>query len=75
MNNVYEEIKSRYANIITITDDDKMNRDNTILIPKNENYRDLISIIPLQLLGYELSIARGINPDFPRNLAKCVTTE
>jgi glutamine---fructose-6-phosphate transaminase (isomerizing) len=75
MNNVYEEIKSRYANIITITDDEKMDRDNVILIPKNENYRDLISIIPLQLLGYELSIARGINPDFPRNLAKCVTTE
>lgn len=35
----------------------------------------LINIIPLQLMGYYLSIAAGNNPDRPRNLAKSVTVE
>jgi glucosamine--fructose-6-phosphate aminotransferase (isomerizing) len=33
------------------------------------------SNIPLQILAYELSIQKGINPDIPRNLAKVVTVE
>ena len=35
----------------------------------------LINIIPLQLMGYYLSVAAGNNPDRPRNLAKSVTVE
>ena len=75
MENVYEEIKSRHAQIITITDDIDINRENKIVIPSNTSFRDLLCIIPLQILAYYLSINRGYNPDFPRNLAKCVTTE
>lgn len=77
--NAYEEIKSRHAEIIVITDDVtiKMNPDykNVILIPENENFSQMLAIIPLQLLSYELSIAKGLNPDMPRNLAKVVTVE
>ena len=35
----------------------------------------IVSIIPIDLLAYRLSISRGINPDKPRNLAKSVTVE
>ena len=75
MNNAYEEIKSRFAPILFITDNKKCKYDNTIIIPKNKIYADLLCVIPLQIAAYYLSIERGLNPDMPRNLAKCVTVE
>jgi glutamine---fructose-6-phosphate transaminase (isomerizing) len=75
MNNVYEEIISRYASVFTITNNLDYNRDNTIMIPFNNTYNNLLSIIPLQLISYEISVKKNINPDFPRNLAKVVTVE
>jgi len=45
-----------------------------IEIPRVEEiFYPLVSIIPLQLLAYHLAIARGLDPDKPRNLAKSVT--
>ena len=38
-------------------------------------YNEIIFTIALQKLAYELSIAKNINPDKPRNLAKVVTVE
>lgn len=73
--NAYEEIKSRYANIILITDNEDVNFPYIIKIPKNEIYANLLCVIPLQLLALKLSIQRGFNPDMPRNLAKVVTVE
>lgn len=73
--NAYEEIKSRNAEILIITDDQDCNLPNSIIIPENDTFRHLLSIIPMQILGYELSISRGLNPDMPRNLAKVVTVE
>jgi glucosamine--fructose-6-phosphate aminotransferase (isomerizing) len=35
----------------------------------------MLSVIPIQLLAYNLAVSRGINPDTPRNLAKVVTVE
>ena len=75
MNNAYEEIKSRYAPILFITNDNKCNKENLIILPYNEIYGDLLSVIPLQIISYYLSIHRGINPDFPKNLAKTVVVE
>ena len=75
MNNVYQEILSREANIIFITDDTKCKYPNRILIPENKVFGDLLSVIPLQLLAYYLSLEKGYNPDFPRNLAKSVVVE
>ncbi len=72
--NAYEEIKSRHASIIFITDKD-VNRDNMIKITYNESFQDLLSIIPIQILAYRLSLERKLNPDMPRNLAKVVTVE
>ncbi len=73
--NAYEEIKSRHATIIYITDKYKVNKENIIQIPRNKSFQDFLSIIPLQILAYKLSLSRGINPDMPRNLAKVVTVE
>ncbi len=73
--NAYEEIQSRHATVIMITDKYDCDKLNSIIIPLNQTYRNLLSIIPLQLLSYELSLSRGLNPDMPRNLAKVVTVE
>jgi glucosamine--fructose-6-phosphate aminotransferase (isomerizing) len=75
MNNAYEEIKSRYAPILFITNDNNCNKENSIILPYNEIYGDLLSIIPLQIISYYLSVHRDINPDFPKNLAKTVVVE
>lgn len=75
--NAYHEIKSRHASILFITNNkhNANGKENTILIPDNDSYVDLLSIIPLQMLAYKLSVRKGINPDMPKNLAKVVTVE
>lgn len=79
--NAYEEIRSRHANILFITDNvqSSVRSNNTdtkvLIIPRNNMYREVLGIIPIQLLSYYLSIKKGINPDMPRNLAKVVTVE
>lgn len=35
----------------------------------------LLSVLPLQILSYRLSLERGYNPDFPRNLSKTLTVD
>ena len=48
----------------------------TIYIPKaDEHFIGSLAVIPLQLLGYYVSVARGLDVDKPRNLAKSVTVE
>ncbi len=42
---------------------------------KDPRLNPIISVLPLQLLAYKLSVARGYNPDRPRNLAKSVTVK
>ena len=75
--NAYNEIKSRNAKILFITDNASAihDKENVILIPENRNYGEIFAVIILQLLAYKLSIVRDINPDFPKNLAKVVTVE
>ena len=62
-----EEIKSRYAYVIGISDR-QLNEnifDRIIQIPKNYYFRQLLSIVPLQLIAYELAFMKGHNPDMP----------
>ena len=73
--NCYEEVASRKSPIIFITNNSNMQKENTIYIPHNESFSSLLSIIPLQLIAYKISVLRGINPDKPKNLAKVVTVE
>ena len=45
-------------------------------IPKlDDHFIGSLAVIPLQLLGYYVSVARGLDVDKPRNLAKSVTVE
>lgn len=76
MINTGEQIKSRGAHIICITDDETLVKhfaDDIILIPNNGLLTPLLAVIPLQLLAYYISVNKGINPDKPRGLAKTVT--
>lgn len=75
-NGVIDEIKCRDGNIIVITDKHNYKKgDNIINIPHNNTFSSLLAVVPMQLLAYELSVARGFNPDFPRNLAKTLSTD
>ncbi|THV00714.1 isomerising glucosamine-fructose-6-phosphate aminotransferase [Dendrothele bispora CBS 962.96] len=48
----------------------------TIRVPKTVDcLQGMLNIIPLQLLSYHLAVGQGYDVDFPRNLAKSVTTE
>ena len=48
----------------------------TVYVPKTDpHFTPSLAVIPLQLLGYYLSVARGLDVDKPRNLAKSVTVE
>ena len=79
--NACNETKSRGAfNIIITTNMEPyinlgINCKHIIEIENNETYSSLLANVCIQLLSYYMSIARGYNPDFPRNLAKVVTVE
>lgn len=50
--------------------------DFTVYIPKTDpHFATSLAIVPLQLLAYYISVARGLDVDKPRNLAKSVTVE
>jgi len=72
------QVKARGADVFVITDNKSLVReitDNPVTIPNNGPLTGLISVLPLQLIAYELSVLKGIDPDTPRNLAKAVTTD
>jgi len=73
--NAYHEVKSRKASIVIITNKYMKDIENIIYVPQNNTYNNILSIIPLQMLAYKLSLSKGINPDMPKNLAKVVTVE
>jgi glutamine---fructose-6-phosphate transaminase (isomerizing) len=75
-----QEIKARKGKIISIiTEGDDisptLSNDVIIIPPADELIAPIISVIPLQLLSYFTGIAKGIDVDKPRNLAKSVTVE
>ena len=72
-----EEVKSRGAKIIIITDDETItNYEYIDKIPKvTKLLKPLLTIIPLQLIAYETARLKNCNIDKPKNLAKSVTVE
>ena len=77
----YYEIQGRETNLFVITNsqnviDELQIADNKyILLYRLDYYNEIIFNVLLQKLAYEISIAKGLNPDKPRNLAKVVTVE
>ena len=50
--------------------------DFTVYVPRiDEYFAGSLAVVPLQLLGYYVSVAKGLDVDKPRNLAKSVTVE
>lgn len=79
INTCMEEIKARNGHIWLVTNENKKKFApfDTILSYPNWStpLSAVTSIIPLQLLAYQTAVAKGLNPDQPRNLAKSVTVE
>ena len=69
--NAYQEILARNAFIMRISD----TGEGELKIDKNVTFGGVIANIYIQLLSYTLSVQKGYNPDFPKNLAKVVTVE
>ena len=73
------EVKSRGAYVIVVTNEDKdvsKVTNNAISIPTtNKYFYPSLSVIPLQLLAYYITVSKGLDVDKPRNLAKSVTVE
>ncbi len=73
------EVKVRGARAIVIAEDDerlRANADDLIVLPTSDaNISPLLGVIPLQILAYHMSVMRGFDPDFPRNLSKTLTVD
>jgi glucosamine--fructose-6-phosphate aminotransferase (isomerizing) len=73
------EVTCRGAKAIVVGEDDsrlRANADYLIALPQTDAHINaLLSVLPLQLLSYQLSLARGYDPDFPRNLSKTLTVD
>ena len=71
-----QEVKARGAIIIAIADAPLASADHLIRIPSTHEFlQPVLSVVPLQVIAYEMAIARGNDVDQPRNLAKSVTVE
>ena len=74
------EVKSRGAYLMGLTSYGNYGVEDTadfsVYVPKTEQYyMTSLAIVPLQLMGYYVSVAKGLDVDKPRNLAKSVTVE
>ena len=74
------EVKSRGAYLMGLTTYGNYGIEDTadfsVYVPKTDpHFATSLAIIPLQLLGYYVSVAKGLDVDKPRNLAKSVTVE
>ncbi|ADZ10328.1 Glucosamine--fructose-6-phosphate aminotransferase (isomerizing) [Methanobacterium lacus] len=76
-----EEVKARGASVIAVgsSEDTVLRSEAHDFIGFEADITEMISpipyVVPLQLLSYHISVERGIDPDKPKNLAKCVTVE
>lgn len=74
------EVKSRGGYLMGLTNYGNYSiedtADFTVYVPRTDpHFTTSLAIIPLQLMGYYVSVARGLDVDKPRNLAKSVTVE
>ena len=71
-----QEVKARGAVVIAICEFDFVGADHLIRIPKiDQLLQPVLAVVPLQVIAYEMAVARGNDVDQPRNLAKSVTVE
>ena len=74
------EVRSRGASVLGLTSYGNYSMEDiadfTVYVPRTKDvFATSLAVIPLQLLSYYISVAKGLNVDKPRNLAKSVTVE
>jgi len=73
------EVTCRGGRAVVVAEDDARLRANAhdliVLPPSGPLLMPILATLPLQLLSYRMSVARGYNPDFPRNLSKTLTVD
>lgn len=75
-----QEIKARKGKVIAVINEGDESTaslcDDVMTVPEaDEILAPMLSTVPLQLLAYYIGIAKGLDVDKPRNLAKSVTVE
>jgi glucosamine--fructose-6-phosphate aminotransferase (isomerizing) len=75
-----QEIRARGAKVIAIAEEGDKEvahfAEHVVYVPQCENiFSPILTVIPLQVFALELSSAKGLDVDQPRNLAKSVTVE
>jgi glutamine---fructose-6-phosphate transaminase (isomerizing) len=76
-----EEVKARGAYVLAVgsSKDEVLKSQAHDVMVFDDEIGEMLSpipyVLPLQLLSYYISVERGIDPDKPKNLAKCVTVE
>jgi glutamine---fructose-6-phosphate transaminase (isomerizing) len=75
-----QEIKARKGKVVSVINEgDEQSTslsDDIIAVPEaDEIMAPMLSVVPMQLLAYYIGVARGLDVDKPRNLAKSVTVE
>ena len=72
---IHDELKSRDAIIIGVSDRELPETyDFSLIVPVN-SYTEILMTILTQMIAYYLSVEKGINPDYPRNIAKVLSTD
>ena len=74
------EVRSRGASVLGLTTYGNYAMEDiadfTVYVPRTRDYfATSLAVVPLQLLAYYISVAKGLDVDKPRNLAKSVTVE
>ncbi len=73
------EVTCRGGRAVAIGQEDarlRANASDVITLPAaTSEISSLLSVLPLQMLAYHMSVARGYDPDFPRNLSKTLTVD
>ena len=74
------EVKSRGAYLMGLTSYGNYSMEDTadftVYVPRTDpHFATSLAVVPLQLMGYYVSVAKGLDVDKPRNLAKSVTVE
>ena len=73
------EVTCRGGEAIAIAEPDpqlRANASKVVTLPQsNPAFCSMLAVLPLQLLSYHMAVARGYDPDFPRNLSKTLTVD
>jgi glucosamine--fructose-6-phosphate aminotransferase (isomerizing) len=79
MINHVNEVTTRGGRAIALAAEHPELRSNVhdyLVVPDSDRFLSpILATVPAQLVAYHMSVARGVDPDFPRNLSKTLTVD